>query len=43
MTRVNTKRNKWDPHQMKLAINAVPSKEMGYLKASKLFVVLKST
>ena len=43
MPKSNTKHKKWDPNQMKLAVNAVRAKEMGYLKASKLFGVPKST
>ncbi|KAG5862213.1 hypothetical protein JTB14_033989 [Gonioctena quinquepunctata] len=43
MQRVNTKHKKWVSNQMKLAINAVRSKEMGYLEASKLFAVPKTT
>lgn len=43
MPRNNKKHRQWDPNQMKLAINAVRAKEMGYFKASKLFSVPKST
>lgn len=37
------KRRKWDSISMKKAIDAVKNKEMGYLKASRIFKVPKST
>ncbi|KAK9739566.1 CENP-B N-terminal DNA-binding domain [Popillia japonica] len=43
MSRTGKKHKTWNPDQMKLAIRAVREKEMGYLKASKVFDVPKST
>lgn len=37
------KRKSWDAKAMGLAVNAVKSKEMGYLKASKFYRVPRST
>ena len=43
MDKIKKKHKQWDPEDMKEAINAVRGGEMGYLKASKLFFVPKST
>ncbi|KAK9719307.1 CENP-B N-terminal DNA-binding domain [Popillia japonica] len=43
MSRTGKKHKTWNPDQMKLAIRAVREKEMGYLKALKVFDVPKST
>ncbi|KAK9675198.1 CENP-B N-terminal DNA-binding domain [Popillia japonica] len=43
ISRTGKKHKTWNPDQTKLAIHAVREKEMGYLKASKVFDVPKST
>ncbi|XP_072380823.1 uncharacterized protein [Diabrotica undecimpunctata] len=43
MPKTSKKHKQWDPDRMIRAIRAVRGKEMGYLKASKLFAVPKST
>ncbi|KAK9738270.1 CENP-B N-terminal DNA-binding domain [Popillia japonica] len=43
MSRTGKKHKTWNPDQMKLAIRGVREKEMGYLKASKVFDVPKSS
>ncbi|KAJ8942016.1 hypothetical protein NQ314_010246 [Rhamnusium bicolor] len=43
MPRKGMKHKEWDPVRMRLAINAIRNKEIGYLKASRIFGVPKST
>ncbi|KAK9685607.1 CENP-B N-terminal DNA-binding domain [Popillia japonica] len=43
MPRKGVKHKQWDPKQMKLTVEAVKNKEMGYLEASKVFGIPKST
>ncbi|KAK9685653.1 CENP-B N-terminal DNA-binding domain [Popillia japonica] len=43
MPRKGVKHKQWDPKQMKLAVEAVKNKEMGYLKPSKVFGIPKTT